>query len=193
MSKRAAETATESAAKTAKVAVGSHWTCSRKRFYGICLGGLEAQITVNYTMDELDADEEIDKYIADHLVFEANSAIGLGRKWFNSGKFLQMLRDPGANEIAHRILDFFEERDMSVRDTYLESCFANQDDCEFAKYYVKSWQEKDLLGYGWYLLKKKHKLWKVTNFWWRIAGESQHREGGSGRARAREEFEAECA
>lgn len=173
----------------------SHWTCARKRFYEICLAGLDVQITCNYMMDDLDEDDEIDKYIGDHLSSEENSATGASRQWFNCAKFKQMLRDPGANEMAHRILDYFEGRDIGVMDTYRESCIDDEDDDEFAKYYAEHRTDSDFVGYGWYLLKRKHnfdKLWPITNFWWRVAGESQHCENGKGRVRSREEFEAEC-
>ena len=35
------------------------------------------------------------------------------------------------------------------------------------------------------------KLWKITNFWWRIAGEGQHAPGMPGSKRSRDAFELE--
>jgi len=141
-------------------------------------------------MDDLDEDAEIDKYIGDYLSYYENSAIGVGRTWFDCTKFSLMLRDPEANEMVHRILDYMENRDISVMDTYRESCIDDSDDDKFAKHYA----DGDAGGYGWYLLKKKHNfhaIWSITNFWWRKAGENQHAENGKGRVRSREEFEAE--
>jgi hypothetical protein len=139
-------------------------------------------------MDELDEEDEVEKYIANHLSIQENNAMGASRSWFNCDKFRKMLRDPEANEMANRILDYFEDCDISPKETYLESCIDDKDDVEFACYYV----EYPLLSYGWYILKRKHnKLWSITNFWWQEAGKGQHGKHGKGRVRSREEFEAE--
>jgi ankyrin repeat protein len=37
------------------------------------------------------------------------------------------------------------------------------------------------------------RLWRLTNWWWRVAGEGQHAPDMPGRKRARAEFEADCA
>ena len=168
----------------------SHWTLARKRFYGICMNGLSVQITCSYMMDDLDEDEEIDKYIAANLSYVENSAIGVDRTWFNCEKFRKMMHDPADNEIVHRVLDYFEDRDLGARDSYLESSLDDDDDDEFARYYL----DNICLSYGWYLLKKKRqylRLWLITNFWWKEAGINQHAENGRGRVRFRDEFETE--
>ena len=167
------------------------WTGARKRFYMLCLGGLSVQITCNYTMEDLDEEEEIEKYIIDHLSYDENSSIGVSRPWFDCQKFWKMLEAPGENEIVHRVLDYFEDRDHGVMDTFLESCLDEEDDEKFARNYAEHRLANQC--YGWYILKNKynfHKLWPITNFWWKEAGKNQHRENGRGRIRSREEFNA---
>ena len=36
------------------------------------------------------------------------------------------------------------------------------------------------------------RLWRITNYWWRVAGVGQHAEGAPGRKRNREAYEADC-
>lgn len=177
----------------------------RKRFYQLCIDGLCTMVDMNL-MEDLEPDiDDIDyweghteaaRYIIDHLSLKEPSAIGLVRTWFDGVKFGRMLVDPEANEMVHRILDLFENCDVGTTNTYRESYFDTEEDQEFAKYYLANYYPNPPLGYGWYLLKRKHnffKRWSIINFWWRVAGENQHSANGRGRIRSREEFEAECS
>ena len=169
----------------------NRWTCARKRFYMLCLDGLSVQITCNYMMEDLDDEQEIEKYIIEHLSYDEHSIMGRSRPWFNGRKFGDMLKDPGENDMVHRVLDYFEDRDLGVMETFLESCLEDEKDEKFARDYAEHGFPDQC--YGWYLLKtqhKFHKLWPITNFWWREAGKNQHREHGRGRIRSREEFNA---
>ena len=139
-------------------------------------------------MDDLDEDEEIDKYIASNLSYVGHSGFGVSRTWFDIGKFRRMIHDPADNEIVHRVLDYFENRGLGVRDSYFESSLDDGDDDEFARYFLENPQ----VIYGWYFLNKKRqylRLWLITNFWWKEAGENQHTENGKGRLRSLKEFE----
>jgi len=142
-------------------------------------------------MEDLDCDDgDIEEYIAVELSYLENSAMGVSRAWFDQCKFRKMLDDPSDDEIVHRVLDYLESRDLSARNSYLESGVDNQDDDDFANYFLNN----PRTSYGWYLLKKKRqylRLWLITNFWWKEAGKNQHIEGGRGRIRSRKEFEAE--
>ena len=172
-------------------------SCMRKRFYRICIDGLCCQITCNYFMEELPGiqEEEAARYILEHLSFREPSAIGVVRTWFDSRKFYKMLCDPKENDMVHSILDLLEDYDLGMTDAYIESCLDSEEDDAFAKYYIDTVATAPL-GYGWYLLKKKHNFLKrlsIINFWLRVAKEKKQSENSRGRIRSREEFEAECA
>lgn len=166
-----------------------HWTCARKRFYDLCLEGLSVQITCNYIMDELDEDNDIEAYISANLSFESPSAIGLTRNWFDCRKFRTMIHNPADNEMVHRVLDYFEDRDLGPINTYAESEIEDEQDDAFAKSFLANRS----MSYGWYCLHRRHyfKCWSIVNFWWKESGKNQHAENGRGRMRAREEFEAD--
>lgn len=148
------------------------------------------QISSNYVMEELDSDCEIESYIASNLSKLGFSAIGMSRKWFDCAKFHSMLCNPSDDDMVHRILDRFEDLDLSAAETCSETCLEDEEEEEFAGLFL----ENPTVGTGWLLLKKRHKypsLWPIINFWWKEAGRNQHAENGRGRVRCREEFEEE--
>ena len=170
-----------------------HWTCARKRFYIICIDGMDAQITSTYFMDDLDDDEDIEAYIDHLLSYEEPSAVGSNRQWFDCQKFVRMLRDPAQNDIVHQILDRIEDRDLDVRTTFENSSIDDRADHAFAKYYADHFLDDRPINYGFYKLKTAHNflvLLSVTSFWMKEMGATQFGENGSGRVRDRTEFEA---
>ena len=166
-----------------------HWTCARLRFFSLCVDGLTSVLSshVYGHLEELEPEEdEIQKYVFDNMTFRDEEFV-----MFDMDKFAGMLLDKQQRELVHRMLDLFEGMDINLEDVAEGSQYANYQDGNFAYEYAQGgWRG----AYGWHVLKNKyhfHTLWPITNFWWKVAGENQHREGGRGRLRSRDEFEAD--
>ena len=72
--------------------------------------------------------------------------------------------------LVHRILDYFEDRDIGVMDAYRNACIDDEEDDEFAKYFVEFWLDNDFVGYGSRPQEKAQLLQSLANYELLVAG-----------------------
>ena len=143
-----------------------------------------------FFLEDIDQGEEnvdIETFILNNLLIEDEFR---NSTEFDSELFRMMLYTEESNEIVHRVLDYFELRDMDVTSTYENSYIDDFDEQQFAKYYKDHFLDDFQVNYGFYKMKTKFfVLWSVTSFWMKETGKNQFGENGRGRIRDRKEFE----
>lgn len=90
-------------------------TQTKKDFLKKISGGLHVLMATTYTADEIavNQDDEIEEYIAEHLIEYENSAIGIQRAWFSEKKFDNFI-DTESDDLITDILHRMDDIDMPL-------------------------------------------------------------------------------
>ena len=106
-------------------------TSSKKEFLKNISGGIRVLMATTYQADELAADQcdEIEEYIAKHLLVIKESAIGVERAWFSERKFDKFV-DTADDETIKDLLLYLDNIDMCLYRVFEE---ASLDPDEFSQ------------------------------------------------------------
>ena len=120
-------------------------TQTKKDFLKKISGGLHVLMATTYTADEIavNQDDEIEEYIAEHLLEYENSAIGIQRAWFSEKKFDNFI-DTESDDLITDILHRMDEIDMPLWRVLDEASMRPDDFTEEEKKFVEMIESEEI-------------------------------------------------
>ena len=97
-------------------------TLSKKEFLKKISGGIRVLMAISYTADELAIHQcdEIEEYIAEHLLVIKESAIGIKRAWFSESKFDKFI-DTADDKTVKDLLLYLDNIDLCLYRVFEEA------------------------------------------------------------------------
>ena len=114
------------------------FTKTKKDFLKKISGGLHVLMATTYTADEIAAgpENEVEEYIAEHLLEYKKSAIGVERSWFSETKFDTFIDTKDDKTIAD-LLYHMDNIDFNLSRVFDEACVHPDDLTEDEKNYAE--------------------------------------------------------